>query len=241
MQNNRSKQNPPRYIKVYNELLKNIQEGLYSEHDKLPSENELAQQMKVSRMTLRQSLNLLQEDGIIESKKGVGSFIKRAVSKSAEGLEYIGDVLRKCGIAAIDTIDCDYRLEPAALYTDNVFERSVPVLLSVSLAYFYQEEYCAESFSMIPTDIELVKDKDLSDEQTVKELVTKLIYQEGKIAKYSIKVVDRDLIAGKRQKTSRQFILVTEKLFNEQGAAICFTKYHIPIEKAEITLQGFKK
>lgn len=241
MQNNRSKQNPPRYIKVYNELLKNIQEGLYSEQDKLPSENELAQQMNVSRMTLRQSLNLLQEDGIIESKKGVGTFIKREALQSIEGLEYIGDVLKKCGIEAVDAIECVFRLEPAALYTDNVFEREVPVFLSVSLVYSNQGAYCAESFSMIPTDIELVKDKDLSDEYTVKELATNLIYQEGKFAKYTIKVVDRNIVAGKNIESSRQFVLVTEKLFNEQGIAICFTKYHIPIETAEISLQGFKK
>ena len=37
MENNRSSNNLPRYIEVYNKILKNIKEGLYDEEQKLPN------------------------------------------------------------------------------------------------------------------------------------------------------------------------------------------------------------
>ena len=45
MENNRSKEKSPRYIEVYNQILKNIIDGVYMEENKLPNENKLAQQM----------------------------------------------------------------------------------------------------------------------------------------------------------------------------------------------------
>lgn len=81
MENNRSNDNLPRYIEVYNKILRNIKQGLYEEENKLPNENKLAEQMGVSRMTLRQAILLLQEDGVVESRQGVGNFIhKQAIS-----------------------------------------------------------------------------------------------------------------------------------------------------------------
>ena len=53
MENNRSKEKAARYALVYNKILQLIQEGLYPEGSKLPSEPSLAQQMQVSRSTLR--------------------------------------------------------------------------------------------------------------------------------------------------------------------------------------------
>ncbi|WP_438714838.1 GntR family transcriptional regulator [Enterococcus sp. AZ109] len=243
MANNRSKQNPARYIKVYNSLLKNIREGLYAEEGKLPPENILAKQMDVSRMTLRQALSLLQEDGILESRKGVGTFIKQHASDKTDGLEYVGNVLKKAGITSFDTITCESRLDTAELYTDDIFQRQCPVLLGVTLRYFEKDTYLAESFSIFPTDIDLLKGKDLSDEKIVTELTTKLIYEEAKMAQYSIKIIPRseNIIEHSAVNTSSLVTLITEKLFGENGQVLCFTKYYLPIENTEITITGYHK
>ncbi len=65
---------------LYEQVLENIKDmirnGTYVKGDQLPSEKELMDSMGVSRVTVRQSLRLLAEAGIIETKQGKGSVVK---------------------------------------------------------------------------------------------------------------------------------------------------------------------
>ncbi len=65
----------PKYIQVYEKLLEDIENNRYNSSLMLPSENELAKEFCVNRHTVRQSLKLLKEKGVIYSKKGKGYFI----------------------------------------------------------------------------------------------------------------------------------------------------------------------
>lgn len=243
MENNRSKEKNALYLIVYNKILKNIQEGLYSENNKLPSENALAKQMDVSRMTLRQSLMLLQEDGIIESRKGVGNFIRVTNDGNMFGLEQAGDVLKKCGIDHIDKITCKFKLGPSAEYTDTFFDRKVPVFLATTLYFYYEKECCARCFSLIATDAEFMKEVDLSDTKEIQQLVTDDIYQYTRIVKYDIKILqDKESYRNANLKAQDGlYTLVTEKLIGEAGFVLCINKYYIPVESTNIKVTGFKK
>ena len=52
-----------------------IARGDYQKGDMLPSENELIQRTGVSRITVREALRVLSEAGVIEKRKGKGSFV----------------------------------------------------------------------------------------------------------------------------------------------------------------------
>ena len=54
----------PLYVTVYETISEWLKEGKYKPGDKLPGENILAEQLNVSRGTLRQAMLLLQEDGL---------------------------------------------------------------------------------------------------------------------------------------------------------------------------------
>ena len=60
------------YTSVYDKLYKMIIDGEYPLNSKLPSEPELAKSFGVSRMTLRQALALLQDDGLVKNIRGKG-------------------------------------------------------------------------------------------------------------------------------------------------------------------------
>jgi GntR family transcriptional regulator len=57
-------------------IIADIQSGKFDPHDKLPSENELADKYFVPRITIRKAYERLQELGYIYSKQGRGSFVK---------------------------------------------------------------------------------------------------------------------------------------------------------------------
>jgi GntR family transcriptional regulator/GntR family frlABCD operon transcriptional regulator len=63
------------YMKVQNDLRKQIVVGEYSVGDLLPSENKLSAQYGLSRMTVRHALKNLENEGLIYRKKGKGSFV----------------------------------------------------------------------------------------------------------------------------------------------------------------------
>lgn len=64
-----------KYISVYNDILKKIEDKFFNINSKLPSEKELMESYQVSRDTVRKALKLLEEGGYIHKIKGKGSVI----------------------------------------------------------------------------------------------------------------------------------------------------------------------
>jgi GntR family transcriptional regulator len=72
-----------------------INDGTYQPGQKLPPEGEIAQQLGISRPTLREALHNLEMDGIILRKHGVGTFVSPAFNKRIEsGLEVLESIER---------------------------------------------------------------------------------------------------------------------------------------------------
>lgn len=66
-----------KYQKIYEELRKQIFTGTLAPGDMLPSENVLAAKYKTSRVTIRKSLGLLENEHIIHSEHGKGYFVNK--------------------------------------------------------------------------------------------------------------------------------------------------------------------
>lgn len=65
----------PAYIKIHDTIKKDIDDGIWPIGDRLPSERTLAERFAVSRMTLRQAITLLVEEGILERRIGSGTYV----------------------------------------------------------------------------------------------------------------------------------------------------------------------
>ena len=65
----------PLYAQLKDSLTADVASGRYKPHQRLPSERELSQRFKVSRMTVRQALLALARDGLIYSRAGRGTFV----------------------------------------------------------------------------------------------------------------------------------------------------------------------
>jgi len=67
----------PLYIQIKEFLHSQIQSGQFAVGDRLPSERELSEAYNVSRMTARQALQLLEQDGLTQRQVGKGSYVAR--------------------------------------------------------------------------------------------------------------------------------------------------------------------
>ncbi|HVB22568.1 MAG TPA: GntR family transcriptional regulator [Ktedonobacteraceae bacterium] len=65
----------PMYYQIMRQLLEKIQGGEFAVDSTLPPERELAETYKVSRMTVRQAIIELVNEGILVRRKGIGTFV----------------------------------------------------------------------------------------------------------------------------------------------------------------------
>lgn len=98
----------PKYQKIVDYVEQNIKERAWKAGDKLPTEKALMDRFQVSRQTVRRALEVLNEDGVISSVQGSGSFI-RSTAKLSQQMR----VSRK-NIAVITTYSDNY-IFPATL------------------------------------------------------------------------------------------------------------------------------
>ena len=60
---------------IYNQILVRISEGVWKEGEKIPSESQLCEMFRVSRVSVRAAIQKLQGQGLITTMQGVGSFV----------------------------------------------------------------------------------------------------------------------------------------------------------------------
>ncbi|MFF6811146.1 GntR family transcriptional regulator [Streptomyces sp. NPDC012403] len=66
----------PKYQRIADSLREAIQSGEYGPGDRLPGENDLMATYGVARMTARQALSVLRDEGVAEARKGAGVFVR---------------------------------------------------------------------------------------------------------------------------------------------------------------------
>ncbi|MDQ3870250.1 MAG: GntR family transcriptional regulator [Chloroflexota bacterium] len=78
-----------------------VQEGRWRVGDRLPSEPQLAQDLGISRATLREALRLLISDGLLDRRHGVGTFVARVptptIERGIDELFSLTDALEQLG------------------------------------------------------------------------------------------------------------------------------------------------
>ena len=88
----------PLYVMVYDIIYNLIKNGELKPGDKIPSENFWAEYLEVSRSTVRMALLILQEDGILSTQQGKGTFV--ANQKESKNLQVTGLSLQASEIIA---------------------------------------------------------------------------------------------------------------------------------------------
>ena len=65
-----------KYAQLFERLKREILRGAYQKGQRLPGENEMAQEYGMSRQTVRQALSLLEQEQVIERRQGGGTYVR---------------------------------------------------------------------------------------------------------------------------------------------------------------------
>ena len=90
-----------------------VDEGRYPLGSKLPNENELSQALQVSRTTLREAISFLVAQGVLEIRRGKGTFVKEALP--SQGLDLTGLAGMRSRVRARDLFEMRLIFEPATV------------------------------------------------------------------------------------------------------------------------------
>ena len=93
----------PLYAQASQALRRLMQDGDYVVGDRLPSEPALAKRLGISRPTLREALRLLEDEGAIVRRHGVGTFVAQPRPRIDAGLEALESIERMAERAGLHT------------------------------------------------------------------------------------------------------------------------------------------
>lgn len=231
-----------KHVKVYDQLFKKIQEGFYPVGSKLPSEPNLADQMGVSRMTLRRALALLQEDGLISNIQGKGNYIKEYDNKSnAFSIEKIEQPFYSCCNEKIDDIEIEFRIEPPTDAISTILgQKSAAVVISDR---WYKSENITKGYSLSFIPIETISKNniDLNDIENLKDFLENKVYSIASKSTFEFSHTTTGNFTAIKYALSddEMFILVIESLYDNNGDIIVVTKYYIPLNIFKMHLNIF--
>src|SRR5688572_29899724 len=87
----------PLYQQLQRALRGAIESGVIGPDDALPPERDLAEMLKVSRITVRKAIDELVEDGLLIRKQGSGTFVSNRVEKNFAKLTSFSEDMRARG------------------------------------------------------------------------------------------------------------------------------------------------
>lgn len=134
--------NIPKYVEIMNWLESEIMSGGLSLGEKIPSENELGTKFAISRQTVRQATSVLESRGLLERRRGSGTYVRYSPENENAPAEssirtigvvttYLNEYIFPAIIKGIDEvlIKNDYFVQMSLTY--NNMEREAEVLTNL--------------------------------------------------------------------------------------------------------------
>ena len=89
----------PLYYRIYKTVEERIDRNHYGVGDRLPSEDDLCREFGVSRITIREAISRLVDEGLVVRRRGSGTFVAQHREKRAfKEITFTGGVSRNTGM-----------------------------------------------------------------------------------------------------------------------------------------------
>ncbi|KEO81668.1 GntR family transcriptional regulator [Tumebacillus flagellatus] len=136
----------PLYIQVKEAVLAEIKSGVWKTGDKLPTERELSEKLKVSRNTVSQAYQELEAEGVLSSVQGRGTFV--CDRDDAVRIENRKELLLKIiDVAMEEGLQLGFTLEEFAEFTTERARQKLEILSKVRVVFIECNREQVEYFS----------------------------------------------------------------------------------------------
>lgn len=137
----------PLYVQIRDSLRHKILDGQYAVHERLPSENELMQVFGVSRITIRQALRDLYNEGLVFSAQGKGTYVSKPKAvQNVQRLQGFGEAMRAQGYEAMARVlSIQQRKPPKSAVSALQLHSGEEVVEVKRVRYLNREPVCIEN------------------------------------------------------------------------------------------------
>lgn len=222
----------PLYVQVEEALIALVSESAPGEQ--LPPEPELAQQLGVSRATLREALRSLKDKGLIAGRRGVGTFVQPKlpiIPSGLETLESLDVIAARMGLSihtahvTIEEQTASPELQRRLGLADGA---TVTCVRRVKLA---DQQPVAYIEDMLPATIASVEEMRAGFQDSVLDFLRARENPNPDYARADILAVsiDKELASRLAQRPGTAVLLLKETLYAADGTPIGFSRnYFVP-------------
>lgn len=146
----------PVYIQIHNKIKRDIESGKWKVGERIPSERTLSIDFRVSRMTLRQAIQTLVDEGILERKVGSGTFVASSrVQEKMMGTTSFTEIMKAQGKTPSSKTVSYHFADPSLSEMEKLnLNAGTQVLRMERIRYADNQPICFET-TTIPADLVL--------------------------------------------------------------------------------------
>jgi GntR family transcriptional regulator len=160
----------PKHVAITNALREQCRELAVG--TRLPSEKELAVQFEVSRMTVRQALDALADEGRVERVPGLGTFVRRPTVAMGPSLTSFSEDMRARGLRPSSRlIALEEVTAPTEVAPDLAVDEGSTVIRLERLRFADDDPMCLEEAHLPARFQRVLEDADL--EESLHEVLAK--------------------------------------------------------------------
>ena len=216
------------FVQIYDALYDAIADGIYQKGTMLPSEAVLGETYKVSRVTIRQALALLREDGLVKSVKGKGTIVCGFVQRYPQGLEKSKNPIRTCYMNQADSIEMETSISLATGHLKKKLQRKNLAVMTVKRLYKLEDKLMAFALSYIPVEAADHLKLDLTKQNMIFRFLEKDVYQQSSRIAVNIKLTDTiEFVTEQNGSILNGIVLLyTEDIYFEEEIPYIYNKYY---------------
>lgn len=228
----------PSYVAIYSALYSDIVSGVYPNGVLLPSETALSKKYSVSRNTLRQALTVLNEDGLIQKRQGLGNLVIYD-PQAPPPMDRILNPMLHFAKEEIDAIDISYNYgSPTEIAQRKLDIRVTEMVLAANSVYFMGNRPAGHAFMQIPVRQIDALGIDEGDAECISSLITHRIFERAASANLSIRLIhaEQNITGFLKIAEHTPIIYIEEILMDADQVGIARCKFYFIPEKYEISI-----
>jgi len=221
----------PLFKQLRDVVLQMIEEGKYKPGDLLPSERELAEEYGISRVTVRQALNSLVQDGIIFKKQGKGNFVatKRIETKLDSLLGFVEEFVIKNMKCQVSIVKQGYETAPPEIASAMQVQGASEIFLLVR-HIIVEGHALGVDYTYIPRSIAY----QLGEMDFRKVIIYRLLEQRG----YKLSSAEQSIIADLPSTQECLLLEVTPKTPMLVRRRVAYVEGNLPVVYSKTVYRG---
>jgi len=170
------KNETPLKYQIANHIRRQIREGIWEAGEQIPTEKELCERYKVSRITIVNALLILQGENLIERRQGKGTFVADfRINRSLSSRNSFSNDIRNLGFSSsIQLLECEMVKAPSRVAKELGIEKGSD-MVRVKRLRFVEEEPVAitNSYLTLELGLDLLETADVQSLSLYQYLKTK--------------------------------------------------------------------